>query len=534
MDNDSLAAPLGVPDAKREIDAPVGPFSATELADGRILCFEEKSNRVVSIDVSDAQKRCSYVVAKQFSFENYYWSQILSVTSDIILCLLKQHKSKMFYLVSFRLNDKKKTVSAICKRRTRIRAQGYRVSSQRGDNGTFYFGFCSPTSSSDSNASWRKVSDRKLFLNQMKNDAFAESSKPTVMSVSSTDSSSSDCSNSQPDDESVTSATNYESVILQTTCEANGQIGARILSLGKERLEIALRENLDEVVKRKTPLTSNYMTELPHSNLSDPFFFKSQAVIIDRTDPSIAYAIKTVDGPENGIFAAFQAKLKAITGMTPNSQQIVFRQIKIDCTAGKPSSGNTIWSNVTTHYRTGSAYCYVQDRESDTCSLWRLELDQSSASDSESCISAGANPAKEEVNHPIVEVHSDMEGTDLRRKSMSKNCRTLVRMDSDGTVTPETHKRVPSTSTSRGSSSTHSTYDEISLEPYPQESTPLEKFRWVPLGESHDNIGDNIVLRLEESTGLCCVRSTRKPSNGREDSRHCFILFPSQAPTSVC
>uniref|UniRef100_A0A1I7Y7V2 HORMA domain-containing protein n=1 Tax=Steinernema glaseri TaxID=37863 RepID=A0A1I7Y7V2_9BILA len=365
----------------------------------------------------------------------------------------------------------------------------------------------------------------------MKNDEFAESNKPTVMSVSSTDSSSSDCSNSQPDDETVASAKHYESVILQTTCDENGQIGARILSLGKERLEIALRENLDEVVKRKTPLTSNYMTELPHSNLSDPFFFNSQAVIIDRSDPSVAYAVKTVDDPENGLFAAFQAKLKAIAGMTPNSQKIVFRQIKIDCSAGKPSSGNTIWSNVTTHYRTGSAYCYVQDKESDTCSLWRLELDQSSSSDSESP-SLPDEQAKE-VDHPIVEVHSDMEGTNLRRKSPSKECRTLVRIDSDGTVTPETHHRVPSTSASRGSSSTHSTYDEISLEPYPHEATPVGPFRWVPLGESRESIGDNIVLRLEESTGLCCVRSTKKPSNGREDSRHCFILFPSQAPTAV-
>uniref|UniRef100_A0A1I7Y8I8 DUF1618 domain-containing protein n=1 Tax=Steinernema glaseri TaxID=37863 RepID=A0A1I7Y8I8_9BILA len=62
------------PEAKREIDAPVGPFSATELADGRILCFEEKSNRVVAIDVSDAKLRRDYLVAKQFSFENYYWN----------------------------------------------------------------------------------------------------------------------------------------------------------------------------------------------------------------------------------------------------------------------------------------------------------------------------------------------------------------------------------------------------------------------------------------------------------------------------
>ncbi|TKR81230.1 hypothetical protein L596_015137 [Steinernema carpocapsae] len=402
------------------------------------------------------------------------------------------------------------------------------VSAQKGEEKTFYFGFCSPTSLKESSSLNRKVSDRKLFLSQMKNEEFAERSKPNVISLSSTDSSSSDCSNSQPDEESP-SAIRYESVILKTICEPDGQIGARILSLGKQRLEIALRENVDEVVRRKNLLTSNYMTELPHSNLSDPFFFKSHAVIIDRSDPSIAYAIKTVDDPQNGIFAAFQAKLKAVAGMVPDSQQIVFRQIKIDCSAGRPSSGNTIWSNVTTHYRTGSAYCYVQDRECGTCSLWRLELDTPSTSESEA--TTPTHESREAADHPIIEVHSTMDGTDLRRTSLSKDYRTLVRIDSNGNVTPEHHQRVPSVSASRGSSSSHSNYDEISLEPYPHETSPCETFRWVPLGTSQDVIGENIVLRLEESTGLCCVRSTKQ--SGREDSRHCFILFPSQAPTAV-
>jgi hypothetical protein len=123
--------------------APLGPSTAIDITgDGRILCFEEKTNRIVEIDISNGSNNgISYRIADEFNFERYYWSQIVHIHStNVILALLKYHATKMFWLVSFRLIDDRRVALAMFKLKTKIRSDGYHVSSQRLD-GCCYFGF---------------------------------------------------------------------------------------------------------------------------------------------------------------------------------------------------------------------------------------------------------------------------------------------------------------------------------------------------------------------------------------------------------
>lgn len=123
------------------IPAPLGPSSATELTeDGRILCFEEKSNKIIAIDVS-TRNITHYPVNTEFGFENYFWSQIISYPKNIIMALLKHHATKMFWLVTFELNNEPKAAQAMFKLKTRIRSVGYHVASQRSHQSCF-FSFC--------------------------------------------------------------------------------------------------------------------------------------------------------------------------------------------------------------------------------------------------------------------------------------------------------------------------------------------------------------------------------------------------------
>lgn len=123
------------------IPAPLGPSSAIDLTEERrILCFEEKSNRIISIDAT-TRKITHYPVNAEFGFERYFWSQIISYPDNIVLVLLKHHATKMYWLITFELSDEPKAAKAMFKLKTRIRSNGYHVASQKYERDCF-FSFC--------------------------------------------------------------------------------------------------------------------------------------------------------------------------------------------------------------------------------------------------------------------------------------------------------------------------------------------------------------------------------------------------------
>ncbi len=62
-----------------QFEAPMGPSSATDFTeDGRILCFDERNNRIVVIDRL-SRRDLFFSVGTVYSFQHYYWAQIFAI-----------------------------------------------------------------------------------------------------------------------------------------------------------------------------------------------------------------------------------------------------------------------------------------------------------------------------------------------------------------------------------------------------------------------------------------------------------------------
>ncbi|VDK29629.1 unnamed protein product [Gongylonema pulchrum] len=109
------------------LDAPPGPFSALDISpDGKIVCYDEKLNRIVQIDFR-TEDRIFHVIPSCLNFERFYWSHIVAVQNTVLLALLKSHRSCAFYLVSFLLQPDRPDALEVQRIRTKIFTDGYEV-----------------------------------------------------------------------------------------------------------------------------------------------------------------------------------------------------------------------------------------------------------------------------------------------------------------------------------------------------------------------------------------------------------------------
>ncbi|VDM40267.1 unnamed protein product [Toxocara canis] len=409
------------------IDAPPGPFSALDFSsEGRILCFDEKTNRIVSIDLL-SNGRHYFAVPLEFEFQYYYWSHIVAIDKAMILALLKKHKSRHFYLVTFSLLVDSAIATEITRMRTKIRSEGYQVSCQRLDD-CFYFGFCNRVRSTKNEIS-KSNSDVKLFEEQMsahKRNRSTDSGIDFAANANGGDSSEIDLESMRDDD----SDCKTESVLLRVKCDENGQIETQIYSIGRDRLELSFtapKLDVERLISKgsfSSGIRTKYMTTYVISLISWDAYF------IDRTDPKQAFAVEAFPNPERGLVAAVQAKLR----LSPAPEERRLRGVPIDCSLGIPPTEGAIWSTV--QAGSNSAFVCVQDTESLLCSLWKLELEEELEPEEP------VTPRHFEVPDQVVEVHSSVDGEDQRRpspiaESPSANHRTLIRIGSDGNVLPK-------------------------------------------------------------------------------------------------
>ncbi|VDN59280.1 unnamed protein product [Dracunculus medinensis] len=296
----------------RVLEAPLGPFSAVDLTiDGRLLCFHEKKDEIISINIRTGQW-ISFPLPESLCFQYFYWSNLISLSREILLVLLKEHKTRLYYLVTMKLNFEKTMVTIISKSKTTIKLTGYCVSAQKIKNNELYFGFCGQKLFEKHKR--EKISDMEIFLKQ-----FATRNATNRKIVKNNE--------IEKIPENLEKSSKIVAVILKVNCDDRGKIKSRILSLGR-----AQRFSISDVFLPKMGLINlllHFATSLP-------------------TKTKIS---------RSGFF----------TNCSP-------KKAAIDCSSGMPFVGDEIiWSNV--QMFNNSAFFLVQDLKINTCVLWRVQVD---------------------------------------------------------------------------------------------------------------------------------------------------------------
>uniref|UniRef100_A0A914ZJA9 Ig-like domain-containing protein n=2 Tax=Parascaris univalens TaxID=6257 RepID=A0A914ZJA9_PARUN len=512
-------------------DAPPGPFSALDLSpEGRILCFDEKTNRLVSIDLRSNERR-HFTVPLEFQFQHYYWSHLSEINKSVVLALLKKHRSRCFYLVTFNLLIDKAIAIEISRTKTKISSDGYQVSCQRLSD-CFYFGFRNRVRLSKSEIR-KTTSDIKLFHDQIT----AQKRNLSVDSGVDFGNNSNLGDLSEIDLENIgNEGSEYrtESVLLQVKCDENGQLESQIFSIGKGRLELSLSSPILDVEHLITgrsfssAIETKYMTALPSVSLSDPFYYEGDAYFIDRADPKQAYAVEAIPNPQRGLIAAVQAKLR----LNPTLEERHLRRVPIDCSMGMPPTAGAIWSSV--QAGSNSAFVCVQETESLICSLWKLELEEEVEPEEP------VTPRHFEVPDQLVEVHSSVDGEDQRRfsptvDSLSPRYRTVIRIDTHGNTS---EKIVDGTERGQILHSPSQNSQLSSIVCCADDSiTGKGTLRWIKIGEDlrlpNFKLVDNMALRIDANKKYACIRGLKSEEH-KEASAHCFILFPLSGDNDCC
>uniref|UniRef100_A0A914W6R4 Uncharacterized protein n=1 Tax=Plectus sambesii TaxID=2011161 RepID=A0A914W6R4_9BILA len=159
-------------------------------------------------------------------------------------------------------------------------------------------------------------------------------------------------------------------VILQASSRDHGRIDAQMLSLGKDRFCLELRKPCVKLDKRKrhsslTGIQTQYMTESPEKTAAQPFFYKDNAIFLDKANPKHAILLQTVQEAKYGLRAAIAAKFN-IGGKDEADFAPERPPLKGDSTFAYPPNGTSTWSNACLVNDT--AYFYIQDNEDTGCS----------------------------------------------------------------------------------------------------------------------------------------------------------------------
>lgn len=345
------------------LDIPVGPFTAMDFFDGQVLCYDEKYNRIVCVDLRRVERRyCG--VPKSLHFSKYYWSHIVVINKGVLLVLLKNHASHVFHLVSLSFKQGELATVVLDQVRTKISADGYEVCCQQL-GGRVYFGFLNRRRSDRARTSraFRETrSDLELLCAQFNATGTQTSSEDSGLEV--------DHMPTVVHSENCEATFNLEadvfvgeSVLLQVACSSSGYIEQKVHAVGK-LLSAAFSRVGSNLCK--TGLTSA-ATKMRLASLGIPFIYNGEAYFIDRTDPKQVFVVRTHF--ECGLMAAIQHRLQA---MSKRADKGIVRKLNALCTPPALSSLNAVWSGIALE---GSrAYLFIQNRTTWRCALWGLEL----------------------------------------------------------------------------------------------------------------------------------------------------------------
>ncbi|KAF8384268.1 hypothetical protein PRIPAC_73410 [Pristionchus pacificus] len=371
------------------IKPPLGPLSAFDLFEDHLVFFEEKYNRLMVVNQID-QETSTYTVPTEYEFGKFYWAAVHFVDRRTLLCLLKHHSSRLFSLVTLRLNEKDKTCTFLDKSLTDISIDGYQIWSQRAQvPHTFHYSFSSKKikkkSAKEKKKLTKSVSDRALFREQMAQAIEAESTSIETKSLqpivshrrtTSTESASTMLNvprlRSSEEDSSAT-----EVVMLEATV-TDGRILHRVLSVGKKAVRVRLsgsgkRRALGDSVRIKqttrfsAPPSPTFKG--PSSTASTPpILIAGQAVFINKHSPSEALIIPVKEGITNSLLGALAERIRK-----PSSSRRISPTLHHLGGHPPPSSEGAVWSDF--HVEEGKGACVaIQDEHSSEVSMWMLHV----------------------------------------------------------------------------------------------------------------------------------------------------------------
>ncbi|GMR33541.1 hypothetical protein PMAYCL1PPCAC_03736 [Pristionchus mayeri] len=372
------------------IKPPLGPLSAFDLFEDQLVFFEEKYNRLLVVN-QITQESTTYTVPADYQFGKFYWAAVHFVDRRTLLCLLKHHSSRLFSLVTLRLNEKDKNCTFLDESLTDISIDGYQIWSQRAQlPHTFHYSFSSKKMRKKSAKEKRKltksVSDRTLFRNQMAQAIEAESTSVETKSLqpivshrrtTSTESASTtlDVPRLHHNSEDEPAAT--EVVMLEATV-TDGRILHRVLSVGKKAVRVRLsgsgkRRALGDSVRIKqstrlsAPPSPTFSRDYPTAT-TPPILIAGQAVFINKHSPSEALIIPVKEGITSSLLGALAERIRK-----PSASRRISPTLYRLWGNPPPSAEGAVWSDF--HVEEGKGACVaVQDENSSEVSMWMLEV----------------------------------------------------------------------------------------------------------------------------------------------------------------
>ncbi|VDN56784.1 unnamed protein product [Dracunculus medinensis] len=226
-------------------------------------------------------------------------------------------------------------------------------------------------------------------------------------------------------------------------------------------------------------------TKITSLSVCNPFYANGFLYFIDRMNPKQAFVFKTFPDPERGFIASFQTRIARSGIITKCS----VKKAAIDGSSGMPYVGDEIiWSNV--QMFNNSAFFLVQDLKINTCVLWRIQLDSSTAE---------GNSKDYELN----EIHSDKKA---KSNDKFQHCPAIDTNDSNSF-----------------------SYSKLSLK-----NNSKRKFsnslKWQKIQEFHVSmfkLFDNSALHFNVKENYASVKGLKIDCNGKTLG-HCFIAFHVQ------